>query len=119
MMTSRENYVTQSKLAKKDILLWKKLGELEFMFPDTDEQKAIGAYFKNLDHLITLHQRKYEKLQIIKKSMLENCFPKNGEKVPKIRFSGFTGDWEQRKLGDCPVVKEKIPERTDEKSDAT
>ena len=78
----------------------KKLGELEFMFPDTGEQKAIGVYFKNLDHLITLHQRKYEKLQIIKKSMLENCFPKNGEKVPKIRFSGFTGDWEQRKLSE-------------------
>lgn len=82
----------------------KKLGELEFMFPDTDEQKAIGAYFKNLDYLITLHQRKYEKLQIIKKSMLENCFPKNGEKVPKIRFSGFTGDWEQRKLSDLVDV---------------
>ena len=78
----------------------KKLGELEFMFPDTGEQKAIGVYFKNLDHLITLHQRKYEKLQIIKKSMLENCFPKNGEKVPKIRFPSFTGYWEQRKLRD-------------------
>ena len=86
----------------------KKLGELEFMFPDTDEQKAIGAYFKNLDYLITLHQRKYEKLQIIKKSMLENCFPKNGEKVPKIRFSGFTGDWEQRKLGD---IADRVTEK--------
>ena len=52
----------------------------------------------NLDEFITLHQRKCEKLKIIKKSMLENCFPKNGQKVPKIRFSGFTGDWEQRKL---------------------
>lgn len=81
----------------------KKLGELEFMFPDTDEQKAIGAYFKNLDYLITLHQCKLEKLKIVKKSMLVNCFPKNGEKVPKFRFSGFTGDWEQRKLGDVFV----------------
>ena len=70
------------------------------MLPRKDEQDRIAEYFKNLDHHITLHQRKYEKLQIIKKSMLENCFPKNGEKVPKIRFSGFTGDWEQRKLGD-------------------
>ena len=68
--------------------------------PLIDEQRALGDFFVSLDHLITLHQRKYEKLQIIKKSMLENCFPKNGEKVPKIRFSGFTGDWEQRKLSE-------------------
>ena len=65
-----------------------------------DEQITIGKYFSNLDHLITLHQRKLEKLKIIKKAMLENCFPKNGEKVPRFRFSGFTGDWEQRKLGE-------------------
>ncbi len=71
-----------------------------------EEQKEIGIYFKNLDHLITLHQRKYEKLQIIKKSMLENCFPKNGEKVPRIRFAGFTGDWEQRKVGE--LLSERI-----------
>ena len=67
---------------------------------DIEEQRMIGAYFMQLDHLITLHQRKLEKLKIIKKSMLENCFPKNGEKVPKIRFSGFSDDWEQRKLGE-------------------
>ena len=65
-----------------------------------EEQRKIGAYFKHLDHLITLHQRKLEKLKIVKKAMLENCFPKNGEKVPRFRFSGFTGDWEQRKLGE-------------------
>ena len=70
-------------------------------FPlDLKEQEQIGMYFSGLDHLITLHQRKLEKLKIIKKSMLENCFPKNGEKVPKIRFSGFSDDWEQRKLDD-------------------
>ena len=68
--------------------------------PDYNEQKKIGQYFSNLDRLITLHQRKLEKLKIVKKAMLENCFPKNGEKVPKFRFFGFTGDWEQRKLGD-------------------
>lgn len=62
------------------------------------EQDRIGAFFRHIDSDITLHQRKCEKLKIIKKSMLENCFPKNGQKVPKIRFSGFTGDWEQRKL---------------------
>ena len=67
---------------------------------NTQEQKIIGIYFDALNHLITLHQRKFEKLKIIKKSMLENLFPQNGEKTPKIRFSGFTKDWEQRKLGE-------------------
>ena len=69
-------------------------------FTSYEEQKAIGMFIKHFDHLITLHQRKLEKLKIVKKAMLENCFPKNGEKVPKFRFSGFTGDWEQRKLGE-------------------
>ena len=69
------------------------------------EQKIIGRYFDALNHLITLHQRKLEKLKIIKKSMLENLFPQNGEKTPKIRFSGFTKDWEQRKLGE--VIQER------------
>ena len=69
-------------------------------YPSLEEQHKIGEFITNLDHLITLHQRKLEKLKIVKKAMLENCFPKNGEKVPKFRFSGFTGDWEQRKVGD-------------------
>ena len=69
------------------------------------EQVQIGLCFKHLDHLITLHQRKLEKLKIIKKAMLENCFPKNGEKVPRFRFSGFTGDWEQRKLGEIAPLR--------------
>ena len=64
------------------------------------ETQKIADYFTNLDRLITLHQRKLEKLKIIKKSMLENCFPKNGEKAPKNRFSGFSDDWEQRKFGE-------------------
>ena len=67
---------------------------------DIEEQRKIGAYFKNLDCLITLHQRELNKLNTIKKSMLENCFPRNGEKTPRIRFSGFTDDWEQRKVSD-------------------
>jgi len=66
-----------------------------------DEQRRIGKFIDLIDHLITLHQRKFEKLKIIKKSMLENLFPQNGEKTPKIRFSGFTEDWEQRKLISC------------------
>ena len=80
-----------------------------------DEQNRIGDYFDSLDHLITLHQRKLEKLKIIKKSMLENLFPKNGEKIPKIRFSGFTEDWEQRKLGE---IAERLT-RKNEKLEST
>ena len=71
-----------------------------YLSRNSTEQKCIGNTIKTLDHLITLHQRKLEKLKIIKKSMLENLFPQNGEKTPKIRFSGFTEDWEQRKLGE-------------------
>ena len=68
-----------------------------------DEQHLIADYFRNLDNLITLHQRKYDKLVNIKKSMLEKMFPKNGRDVPEIRFKGFTDAWEQRKLGDMFV----------------
>lgn len=75
------------------------LSKIEIDYPSIDEQTRISSYFITLDHLITLHQRKLEKLKIIKKSLLENLFPQNGEKTPKIRFSGFTEDWEQRKVG--------------------
>lgn len=68
--------------------------------PNMAEQQAIGTFFSRLDDLITLHQRKYDKLVIFKKSMLEKMFPKDGESVPEIRFAGFTAPWEQRKLGD-------------------
>ena len=68
--------------------------------PTFDEQEAIGHFFDTIDNLITLHQRKYEKLVNVKKSMLDKMFPKNDFKVPEIRFKGFTDDWEQRKLGD-------------------
>ena len=81
-----------------------KVKQFEISIPQREEMKRIGDFLWNLDNLITLHQRKLKKLKIIKKSMLENCFPKNGEKVPKIRFSGFTGDWEQRKLGELGTI---------------
>ena len=69
------------------------------LLPDIKEQEHIADFFRNLDHLITLHQRKYDKLQVLKKAMLEKMFPKNGSSVPEIRFKGFTDAWEQRKLG--------------------
>ena len=70
----------------------------QIVFPDIKEQRTISEFFRNLDTLITLHQRKYEKLVNIKKSMLDKMFPKNGASVPEIRFKGFTDLWEQRKL---------------------
>ena len=78
---------------------------LGIAFPDVTEQQAIGTFFSSLDDLITLHQRKYDKLVVFKKSMLEKMFPKDGESVPEIRFAGFTDPWEQRKLGDVADIK--------------
>ena len=74
------------------------INETKIWVPSGAEQRAIGAFFSRLDDLITLHQRKYDKLVIFKKSMLEKMFPKDGESVPEIRFAGFTDPWEQRKL---------------------
>ena len=68
--------------------------------PSVPEQKRIGLFFENLDNLITLHQRKFEKLTNVKKSMLEKMFPQNGSSYPEIRFKGFTDPWEQRKFGE-------------------
>ena len=96
-----DNATNQSYGSKMPRADWNLVSNTEFMIPpDSSEQEKIGLYFKEIDNLITLHQRKLEKLKIIKKSMLENLFPQNGEKTPKNRFSGFTKDWEQRKLGD-------------------
>ena len=72
----------------------------EVMVPSVKEQKIIGNYFEKLDNLITLHQRKSDQLKKLKAYFLQNLFPDKGEKVPKIRFKGFTDDWEQRKLED-------------------
>ena len=83
------------------------LGEIPISYPiNMDEQVAIGHYFTNIDHLITLHQRKCDETKELKKFMLQKMFPKNGEKNPEIRFEGFTDAWEQRKLGDvCSRVQ--------------
>ena len=82
------------------VLSFLDLQKMKVRVPSYDEQKEIAAYFENLDHLITLHQRKYDETKKLKKCMLQKMFPKEGEKVPEIRFSGFTGDWKQRKLGE-------------------
>ena len=88
--------------------------------PSRQEQREIAAMMTHLDTLITLHQRKYDKLVIFKKSMLEKMFPKDGESVPEIRFAGFTDPWEQRKLGEFGSVamcKRIYKEQTSEQGD--
>jgi type I restriction enzyme S subunit len=96
------NQSTGSKMPRAD---WKLVSETEFFIPKTvDEQHLIDKYLESLDNLITLHQRKYDKLVQFKKAMLQKMFPQNGAKVPEIRFAGFTGDWEQRKVGDLTNI---------------
>ena len=75
------------------------------LLPSAEEQDRIADFFQQLDHLITLHQRKLEKLKLVKKSMLEKMFPKNGSSVPEIRFNGFTDDWEQRKFSELVQIE--------------
>ncbi len=89
--------ITKEELLGKNIFI-----------PGRQEQEAIGKFFSKIDSLLTLHQRKYEKLLNIKKSMLEKMFPKEGEVVPEIRFKGFTGAWEQRKLNEIADVYDGV-----------
>ena len=77
-----------------------KMRDMVLLTPSLPEQQQIGRYFARLDNLITLHQRKYDKLCVLKKSMLDKMFPKGGSLYPEIRFAGFTDPWEQRKLGE-------------------
>ena len=83
------------------------LDNQEISIPSKEEQKIIGLYFRRIDNLITLHQRKYDKLVNVKKAMLEKMFPKDGDDVPEIRFKGFTEAWEQRKLGSLAIFNPK------------
>lgn len=85
-----------------------KLIRLNNMFPKRQEQEQIGNYFNNLDHFITLHQRKHDETKELKKYMLQKMFPENGKKIPEIRFAGFTDDWELRKLNE---IAEKVTEK--------
>ena len=91
-----------------------KIKDMLLYMPSTVEQQQIGNFFAKLDSLITLHQRKYDKLVILKKSMLEKMFPKDGESVPEIRFAGFTDPWEQRKLED---IANRVTRKNEGESD--
>lgn len=84
------------------------LAEINLPYPNIIEQQKLGSFFSNIDSLISLEQKKYDKLTQVKKSMLEKMFPKEGATVPEIRFAGFTGDWEEKKLGDTVLLRGRI-----------
>ena len=92
----------------------KSVSEFIIPIPNIDEQKKLSSFFDSLSNLITLHQRKYDKLQVLKKAMLEKMFPKNGSSVPEIRFKGFTDAWEQRKVGDLLIERNQQAPMSDE-----
>ena len=82
------------------------LGNYKIFFPTGEEQQKIGSFFKQLDDIIALYQRKLDLLKEQKKGFLQKMFPKNGAKVPELRFKGFTDDWEERKLGESSDVRD-------------
>ncbi|MDT2852742.1 restriction endonuclease subunit S [Lactococcus lactis] len=89
------NDTSGTKMPRSD---WKNVSSTDFAIPSKDEQKQIGAFFKQLDNTIVLHQRRLDLLKEQKKGYLQKMFPKNGAKVPELRFAGFADDWEERKL---------------------
>ena len=93
-----ENEIAKNMGATINQITGYMFSKMEFMVPSEEEQQQIGQYFSNLDHLITLHQRKCDETKKLKKFMLQKMFPKKNEKKPEIRFAGFTDDWEQRKF---------------------
>ena len=109
----REKIIKQAQGNTQIYVNWTAISLLEYMIPSKEEQAKIGEYLHSISNLITLHQRKYDKLQIIKKSMLEKMFPQNGSCFPEIRLKGFTDSWEQRKLGDIADVYDGIHQTPD------
>ena len=101
------NLSTGTKMPRSD---WTTVSQTIFAFPvSADEQLKIGKYFSSIDSLISLHQRKLDNVKMLKKSLLQKLFPKDGEKTPELRFPGFTDAWEQRKLGEVgSLLKETV-----------
>ena len=95
------NDTSGTKMPRSD---WKNVSSTDFAIPSKDEQKQIGAFFKQLDNTIVLHQRRLDLLKEQKKGYLQKMFPKNGAKVPELRFAGFADDWEQRKLNEVSDI---------------
>ena len=96
----REKIIKQAQGNTQIYVNWSTIALTEYLIPKKEEQIKIGQYLSNLDHLITLHQRKCEEIKTLKKFMLQKMFPQNGENVPEIRFDGFTNAWEQRKVSE-------------------
>ena len=107
LVNSTKSGTMMNELVVEDFL------KQEILVPSLPEQRRIGAFFNHLDSLITLHQRKYDKLCVLKKSMLDKMFPKGGSLYPEIRFAGFTDPWEQRKLGDVAAVYDGVHQTPD------
>lgn len=101
----REKIIKQAQGNTQIYVNWIAISLLEYMIPSKEEQVKIGEYLHSISNLITLHQRKCEEMKTLKKYMLQKMFPQNGQSVPQIRFSGFTEDWEQRKLGELGSLK--------------
>lgn len=116
----REKIIKQAQGNTQIYVNWTAISLLEYMIPSKEEQVKIGEYLHSISNLITLHQQKCDETKEFKKYMLQNMFPQKDEKVPKIRFAGFTGDWEQRKLGELGTVqtcKRIFKEQTSEQGD--
>ncbi|MDY2513161.1 restriction endonuclease subunit S [Weissella confusa] len=99
-LLEKQNYEKYNSGTAQPKLNSQVVKSLNFLFPTKEEQKKIGSFFKQLDNTIALHQRKLDLLKEQKKGYLQKMFPKNGEKVPELRFAGFADDWEERKLRD-------------------
>ena len=101
MLLKQYQQVSQGNSKDTQVLKFDDFASIGISMPASEnEQRQIGGFFDRLDSLITLHQRKYDKLCVLKKSMLDKMFPKGGSVYPEIRFAGFTDPWEQRKLGE-------------------
>ena len=108
VMTVFDNAATGSLIEKRRVK-YSTLKQISLLMPiELREKQKIGSFFEDIDELITLHQRKLDKLINVKKSMLEKMFPKQGSTVPEIRFTGFTNDWEQRKFEEIAVRSSAI-----------
>ena len=100
----REKIIKQAQGNTQIYVNWSAIAMLDYMIPSKKEQVKIGQFLHSISNIITLHQRKLEKIKIMKKSMLEKMFPRDAESIPKIRFDGYTDDWEQRKLGELGEI---------------
>ena len=110
------NVSSGSKMPRSD---WALVSKTYFSIPpDIAEQQKIGAFFRDIDNTITLHQRKLESMKLLKKSLLQKMFPKSGETVPEVRFPGFTDAWEQRKFAELANIRRGLTYKPNDVTDS-